>query len=213
VGVSITPGSGKTIASDTIGGTDYQQVKLVDGTIGSANGAVIDANGNLRVMAGQPAIPTYILGTGPLAPTAAMDLAVIEAPASGVIRLQRIVIWNPGILTAAALVALQLIRKTTAGTAGVVTPSPADPAASAYGGVCRAGVTTRGTDGTVIDTISVFTPTALAQFYPIVIDYGDANAIQSPVIPAGTANGIALKHPGGAGAASFSCSLYFTVGA
>lgn len=213
MGVNITPGSGKTIATDTVGGSDYQQIKLYDGTIGSSNAAIVDANGNLRVAAGQATLATYVVGSGALTPTAAMDLLVLEAPVSGVVRLQRIIIWNPGIQTAAAFVTLQLIRKTTAGTGGAVTPVQVDAADGAYAGLTRTGVTTRGSDGTVIDQFTIWVPAAGAAFTPVAIDFSLNDAIKAPVVPIGITNGIALKHPGVAGAASFSCSLVFSVGA
>lgn len=43
------PGTGEVIATDDIGGVQYQQMKLVDGTLGSANAAVVDGDGRLTV--------------------------------------------------------------------------------------------------------------------------------------------------------------------
>lgn len=212
MGVNITPGSGKVISSDTIAGEDYQRIKLVDGTAGGTTGVVVDANGNLRVVAGQPALATYSLPSGALAAASATDLLVVEAPSAGVIRLQRLVIWNPGSQTTAGIVDLQLIRKTSAGTGGAVTPNPLDSSDAAYGGLCRAGVTTRGADGAVLDTIGVYVPAAVAAFAPLVVDWSQSDSTKAPVILPGTGNGIALKHPGSTGAAGLRCSLVFTVG-
>lgn len=210
--VPITPGSGKTIKADVIAGEEYQAVKLYDATAGSTNAAIVDASGNLRVVGGQSTLATYSFGTGPLAPTAARQLFVIEAPASGVIRLQRIIIWQPGSQTTAGLVTLQLLRTTTASSGGTaITPAPVDSSDAAYGGIVRS-LPTSGTESTVLDQIAVYVPAALAAFTPIVIDYAVLDSLKAPVIPAGTANGIALKHPGSSGAAKFSVSAIFTVG-
>lgn len=51
--VPITPGSGgASIASDLVAGNNYQQIKLVDGTLGSSNAFVINADGtaNIRIL-------------------------------------------------------------------------------------------------------------------------------------------------------------------
>lgn len=216
--VPITAGSGTNIATDVVAATNYQQVKLVDGTIGSVTPAIVDSFGNLRVAGGQSSLPTFSLFQSNQANTAATEALVIESYAAAIVRLQRIIIWNPGIQTSGGIRVLQLLRTTTAGTGGVVVPAQfgTDAAAAgvdaAYSGICRAKPTA-GTETTVLMEIPIFVPTALAAFVPMVIDFSQIDAMKAPAIPAGAANGMALKDPGAAGGASFSAEMIFTVGA
>lgn len=167
------------------------------------------------VVQGQPDDATYAVTVTAVAPTAAVELITIEAFAAtasltGAVRIQRIEILNPGAQTAAAMVLLQLLRTTSAGTGGAVTPAVMDPADIAYPGICRASPTA-GTEGAVLLTIPVWVPATanLGTFAPLIIDFSDAG-LKRPVIPAGVANGIALKHPGVAGAANFAARIWFT---
>jgi hypothetical protein len=47
--VQITPGSGSAIATDDVGGVQYQKFKLVDGTADGATPAIVTSDGALRV--------------------------------------------------------------------------------------------------------------------------------------------------------------------
>lgn len=209
--IPITPGSGAIVSGDTIGGEDFQRIKLTDGLAGSAVMARVNARGSLHVVAGNSAEATYVVNAVGLASTADVAIIAIEAPAAGVIRLARLVLWQPGIIGTAAVRNFRLRRTTAAGTGGTtVTPTPYDTGSAAYGGVARTGSTI--TAGVDLDNIAVFTPTALAAFVPLVIDWADAGVDQQPTIPAGTANGLALWVAGAAGAASLSATVVFTVG-
>lgn len=53
--ISVTPGSGKTVATETIGGIEYGQVKIIDGKVGSSSVLSFVNNGT--------AIPVSIMGT------------------------------------------------------------------------------------------------------------------------------------------------------
>lgn len=166
------------------------------------------------VSGGQSDDATYCVSRAGVAPTTATELITIEAFAataslSGAVRIQRIEITQVGSQTTAGIVVLQLLRTTTAGTGGVVTPTVMDPADPAYPGICRANPTA-GTESTVLLDIPIYVPAAIGAFVPIVIDMATVDSIKTPVIPAGTANGIALKHPGAAGAANFGCRIWFT---
>ncbi len=152
---------------------------------------------------------TYVVSLTGIAPTSATELFVIEAPAGSDVRIRRIIIPNVGAQTTGAFVSLQLLRTTTAGTGGATTPAPLDPADSAYGGICRASPTP-GTESTVLYTIPVWVPNTAAAMAPIVIDFDGLRGAKPPTIAAGVTHGIALKHPGAAGAASFAVTVEFT---
>lgn len=162
------------------------------------------------VVGGQADDASYVVDVSAQANTAATEAITIEAPAGNAVRIQRVEITQPGKQTTAGIRVLSLLRTTTAGTGGTVTPAPLDTADGAYPGICRAKPTA-GTESTVLATIPVYVPTALAAFVPITIDFSTMDSIKCPVIPAGTANGIALKDPGAAGASDFSARIWFTV--
>lgn len=141
-----------------------------------------------------------------LALTAAGDVVAVEAGASKDFLVHRISILQPGLQTAAGIVKLQLLRTTTPGTGGVVTPPPFDPDDVAFSGICRAAPGTPGTGGVVLAEIPVFVPVALAVGTPIIIDLQDLLG-KWPRVKLGVNNGIALRHPGAAGAANFYGAL------
>lgn len=158
--------------------------------------------------------PTYCVDSVTGAPTAAgyVHLAVESGPTKTT-RLRRLIISNPGLGTAAALLNLELVRTTAAGSVGtVVTPSVYDTAVpdAAHSGVSRKDGSTI-TAGTIIHIFSIFQPaTAAGAFSPFVYDFYGQLA-KALTIPSGTANGIALRCTNGnPGAAGFSASFEFT---
>lgn len=161
------------------------------------------------ITGGQSDDPTYCVSVSAQANTAATEAIVIEAPAGGAVRIQRIEITAPGIQTTAGVRILQVLRTTTAGTGGAVVPTVMDGSDAAYGGIARAKPTA-GTESTVLFEIPLFVPTALAAFVPIMVDFAAVDSLKTPVIPAGVANGIALKDPGAAGGAGFAARIWFT---
>jgi hypothetical protein len=166
------------------------------------------------VSGGQADDATYCVSVTAMTPTAAQELITIEAFAAtasltGAVRIQRIEITQVGLQTTGAVVILQLLRTTSAGAGGAVTPTVMDPADIAYPGIARKAPTA-GTESTVLFEIPVFIPAAAAAFVPIVIDLAAVDSLKTPVIAAGVANGIALKHPGAAGAAGFAARMWFT---
>ena len=142
-----------------------------------------------------------------VSPTAQMDMFAIECGANRCVRLQRIVIDNPGALTAGALVGLTLVFTTAAGTGSVVTPVAVDQYDSPFTGICRSGNTggNLGTAGSTLATYTLWTPTTPAgAFTPLVLEMGGQGQVyKQPTVKLGVANGIALRHPGAAGAAGF----------
>lgn len=162
------------------------------------------------VSGGQSAMATYTVCVNGQANTASGHSIVIEAPSGNAVRILHVRILQPGLQTSAGIRVLQLIRTSTAGTGGTVTPVAHDPSDSAYGGICRAKPTP-GTTGSVIQEIPVYVPAALAAFSPIDIDFDYVSQEKAPTIAAGTANGIALLDPGASGGASFAASITFGV--
>lgn len=154
--------------------------------------------------------PTYTVAFN-LNPAAVMNLLIVESGPTKKVRLRRLVISNPGLQTAAGIVSLQLLRTTTAGSTGVVTPTVLDPSDSAFSGIVRRQGTS-GTDGAVIyENIPVFVPAAVGAAAPLVIEFGGSDGVFKDVcgIP-GATNGLCLRHPGAAGAVGFMGWLEFT---
>jgi hypothetical protein len=178
---------------------------------GTTKALGVDVDGQLAG-SGQSLHATYVASVQGLAPTAAGELVVVEAPIGTAVRLKRLVIVNVGMQTTANLVNLQILRTTGASSAGtLITPPPLDPADPVFGGVVRS-LPTIGTEATVLYNIPVWIPAALGPMDPIIIDWDGLREVKAPVIPAGaTVSGIALKHPGSAGAASFAAYLEFVV--
>lgn len=149
-----------------------------------------------------------------VSPTASTDLFAIESGASKIVRIRRIVITNPGAQTAAGLRSLQLMRTTAAGVGSAVTPAPDDTTDAAYSGLARSGNTgaNLGTAGTVLRTIPIFVPAALAAATPFIIDFGadGTQATKCPTGIAGAANGISLRDPGAAGGVTICGYVEFT---
>ena len=171
-----------------------------------------DATGSL--LQGTSARPTYTINTLTSAPAVAnYTILNIEAGATKIPRIRRIIISNPGFGTAAAALTFEVVRTTAASSVGTaVTPSIHDTSVpdAAYGGTARKDGATI-TAGTQITTFEIFQPATLAGSYvPMVIElYGQ---ISKPyVIPTGVTNGIALRCiNGNAGATGFCASMEFT---
>lgn len=150
--------------------------------------------------------PTYRVGFS-VNPTAAMDVFAIEAGAGLAVRIQRIVITNPGMQTTAALDALVLNRTKAAGTGSTVIPAKLDPTDAAFSGVVRSGNTgaNLGTVDSAINNYPLWVPAAVGAFVALPLETGEqAHGCKQLTIAPGTANGIALRHPGAAGASGFA---------
>jgi hypothetical protein len=154
--------------------------------------------------------PTFTASVSGQANTASSDSIAIESGATKIVRIRRIIIMHPGSQTTAGLRVLQLLRTTTAGTAGVIVPAPADTGDTAFSGIVRAKPTGLGTAGTVLLNIPVFVPTALAAFTPIILDMDALGLAKSFKGIAGITNGFSLRDPGAAGGANFAATVIFT---
>ena len=200
-----------TVAVSGVAGTVYVE-GAVD--VGSVAGTVyvegtVDVGSVVDVSPSPSTRETYVAAAS-VAATAATEVITIEAPAGSAVRLTRLLILNVGTQTTSGWVTLQLLRTTTAGTDGTITPAPLDTA-DTYGGIVRSAPTP-GTESTVLYPIPVWVPDTAANMAPIVIDWDGPRMAKAPTVPAGTAHGIALVHPGSAGAADLAVAIEFVVG-
>ena len=215
---SVTPTGGTTnaawagaathAAASAVGGSDGVSVAAGKNAAGNAAPLTVEDSGGIT--AGQSTRATYTASVADVAATSATEILVIEAPSGAAVRLARLTIWNVGAQTTPGLVDLELLRTTTAGTGGTITPAPLDTA-DTYGGIVRAGPTA-GTESTVLYHIPVWVPSTTAAMAPIIIEWSGISQAKAPTIAAGVTHGIALKHPGSDGAASLAVTIEFVVG-
>lgn len=140
-------------------------------------------------------------------------LAAIEAGAGVGFRLRRLIVSVPGSQTAAARQRFEIVRTTAASSGGSLqTPAPRDAADAAFSGIARITNPTI-TAGAALFTFSLVKPTAVTTapgYTPFVVSFDEHNT-KPIVVPAGVANGIALREiNGAAGAANFCATLEFT---
>lgn len=190
-------------------------VTLIDPA--GSNKAKVDANGNLRFAPGESTRPTYECTATGLATTAAFNMT-IEASAGTGFKLSSYCVGLSN-ATAAALVTVNVNRRTTASSGGTVaaneaTASPSmskmDPADGSYGGICRI-TSTLGTIGPLLDgqgfTVGELGagaadppgPAAFCKFYGL-------NEGKMPTVLAGATNGLSITvtAPGAGGLAAGS---------
>jgi hypothetical protein len=151
--------------------------------------------------------------TFPTAPTAATDLVSVLSATGTVTRLRRLIVTNPGNQTTGALVNLVVASVGSAlGSGGsAVTPvavEPGDLKASSY----RSGDTTvaAGVASPVQYTVPIYVPTTLATAAPLVLEFGGPGGMTTKCPTATATVGLVIRHPGAAGAASFSGFAEFT---
>ena len=200
VGGNVAPGSAPT-ANPAIAGT-------IDPS-GLTRRQLSDLAGAIQI--GNSSKGTYAYSAGALAITATpSNLAIVEAGAAKITRLRKLTIWNPGMQTTAGLVQINVVRTTTAGAAGTVTPSQMDNSDAAFSGIVRSSAGTTGTLGTVLYSFWLYIPAALASALPFVVDF-TSDMKKAPVLPAGITNGLALQAPtGAAGATGLAFSIELT---
>lgn len=123
----------------------------------------------------------------------------IMAGASLNVYVRRIVVTQAIVATTAALFGMSVVRLSTAGTGGTVrTPSAFDTADAAAGASAMTLPTSKGTEGvelfrhyaSAIQTVAVGGPASATIVFDFDVDKLRTKAIR---IPAGTANGIAVK--------------------
>jgi hypothetical protein len=207
MGVPITPGSGRTIASDLVGSLDYQQIKIVDGTIGGSTGAIVGSDGGLGVTARRSARTTWAVNLTNAAPTVAYDLIQLRAPSTYGVIVTRMCIWNPGSQTTAGLRTLSLVRVNTPSAGTSVTPSPLEDGGASFAGTAYTMASAGGTVTATLYAMSLYVPGAVGSFVPLIIDFDELGLGQAPTVAANGA--ICLRDSGASGAANLSVTLEF----
>jgi len=134
--------------------------------------------------------------------TAGDDIAQIMAGASLNVRIRRIRFEQSAPVTAATFTPVTLIRLTTAGTGGTaITPAKMDNGDSASGATAASGVPvgTRGTAGVTLLNRTIYpVQTAPAGGTPTPYwEWIQLPGVKPIIIPAGAANGIAIRNSGG----------------
>lgn len=179
--VNVTEGSGKKLHTNlrTIGANDVHDEVVVSGL---------------------PYLATYSLNIGFISIATLNDHIVqLMAGSSLVVYVHEIMLTQDSVATTAAFAAFRLLRLTTAGTGGTAgTPTPHDSTDAASGATGMTLPTAKGTEGTVFDTQSRYvtqTPGAAAMAGNLTYYWAaPPGGLVKPIrIPAGTANGIALK--------------------
>jgi hypothetical protein len=169
------------------------------------------------VLQGENALATYCfptLGAASSTATANSHLLQIMAGASLKVRIRRIEMHQSGLATTATFMQTTIVRLTTAGTGGTaVTPSPLDPADAASGATAMMLPTVKGTEGVGIAGASCYmmqTVTASAQMTnPIAVWDFDRPRSKPLIIPAGAANGIAVKNLTAVAAGTVHFTVWF----
>jgi hypothetical protein len=129
--------------------------------------------------------------------TANSHLLQIMAGASLNVRLRRLQIWQGSGTTSTASFLIQLWRLSTAGTGGtVVTPGKLDTADGAAGATAMTLPTVKGTETTQLYGWNpvVITAFAAGGMSSLLVDYEWKAGLKPIIIPAGAANGIAIKN-------------------
>jgi hypothetical protein len=179
----------------------------------------VDTQGNARVSYGPSARATYMVSVSNQANTTAVTPVLVEAEAARGFRVTMLCI-TPGSQTTGASQLVQLMRTTTASSAGTVITaevttgnnglSKFDPSDASWSGVARA-LGTPGTAGAIIDTFTIGVPPAAA------LDASPGEVCRRycvtgekcPTVQAGVTNGLKIAYTGATGGAGFSASLVF----
>ena len=165
------------------------------------------------VIPGVQPYPTYSVVIGNIAlATAASHLIQVMAGATLVVLVHRIELMELTVPAAVTIGQIQLFRLTAAGTGGgVVTPRPYVTAAAAAGATAMTLPTAKGTEGVQLRERALVYGTAAIPTGELSRWKWEQHPNGQPiVIPAGTANGIAIKNVGGLAAATVSMEIEFT---
>jgi hypothetical protein len=183
------------------------------GSLLHVNTRTIAAQTNIEqyVQLAEPGNATYSIVTAATSiATAASHTLQIMAGSTLPVYIRRIVVYQMGLATAAAIVNWDILRLTTAGTGGTsITPSLMDTQDSASGATAMTLPTVKGTEGVALWrassslTQTVATQAAGTENTKILdIDFDMLMRGKPPRIAAGTSNGICLKQVTGAAAAT-----------
>jgi len=164
------------------------------------------------LLPGEYPYASYVVVAGGVsAATANAHLIQLMAGSSLNVRIRRIEIYQAGLSSAVNTVAIDTFRLSSAGTGGgVVTPAPLDTTDSASGATAQTLPSSKGTETTVLDRfrlgVVAAQPTNLYTFQPL---YAQGANTKPLMIPAGTANGIALKIVGNCAGLTLDVSIEF----
>lgn len=172
--VNVTEGSGK-------------KLHAFDRTIGA--NTVLDE----VVLLGEPYLAHYTVTASNVSTATVNDhLVAIQAGANNKVRIRRIRIYQQALAGAAATLRVTVHRLTAAGSGGgAVTPAPFDTADSAAEATAATLNSVKGTEGAALFQMSM--PLAAATPIPDGIEWLQVPGVKPIVIPAGTANGVAIK--------------------
>lgn len=135
--------------------------------------------------------------------TANSHLLQIMAGASNYVRIRRIRLYQTQLATALAFHTFDLVRLTTAGTGGTAyTPRPFDTSDAAAGATAMTLPTVKGTEGVVLDSISITLVAAATAGVNLIWEWTQLPGTKPIIIPAGATNGIAFKNTTSAAAGS-----------
>ena len=112
-------------------------------------------------------------------------LGIIEAGPSKNLQLQRLFLWNPGMMTTAQLTTIAIYQQTTVGSGTTGTAPPRDPNNPAFSGTIRVAGATAGTLGVVLGSVVIWTPAAIGAFGAAILDLTNNGQVQPPTIDPG----------------------------
>lgn len=166
------------------------------------------------VLLGESYMATYTARSGAAVSTADSHLMQLMAGASLPVRIRRIMVTPSARADTAFVDGLQVVRLTTAGTGGtVVTPQKFDNSDAAAGATAMVRPTAKGTESGILWEEHVVHPSSTSSSHPHVplMDLRcGADLLSKPIIiPAGTANGIALKNTVAEASATVVVSILF----
>lgn len=158
---------------------------------------------------------SYIIDQGSTSVATANDHTIqVMAGGSLNVYIRRIRIFQMVLATTAALATIEIIRLTTAGTGGTSNAvDKLDDTDAGAGATAMALPTAKGTEGTRLMRFSVpyIQTVPTGGFSPLMFDHIFGEGKAKPLrIPAGTTNGICIKHVTAVAGASVGCIIELT---
>lgn len=170
------------------------------------------------VLLGENYLASYTVGFDAASSIATGGKHVIQvmAGASLKVRIRRIEIWQQAIATTGGYANFRLMRLNSAGTGGSAqTPQSLDSSDSAAGATAMTLPTVNGGESTAVAILSAWAyavqTIGASPAYPTPMVVWDFDRPRSKplIIPAGTANGIAVRIQTGVAAAAVVCGVWF----
>ena len=160
---------------------------------------------------GEMPYPTYtVSATGVSSATGLSHMMQVMAGGALNVRIRKIRVAQLVAPAGVNTVELSLVRLTTAGTGGgAVTARPFDTAAAAAGASGMTLPTAKGIEGTVLWIQSFWVGTAAIPVLGL-WDWTQLPNDQAIIIPAGAANGFAIKNTSALATATFTIAVEFT---